>query len=79
MEYSEGVMRIELDRLSQRYIKCLSLQDTGALNNPFFGLHCVYTKQTYDFRYTHFVSLGVAYEIMCYEEGRKEREYDIDF
>ena len=79
MEYSEGVMRLELDRLSRRYIKCLSLQDTGALNNSFFGLHCVFTKQTFDFRYTHYVSLERAYDLMCNEEGRIEEEYEVEF
>lgn len=79
MEYSYDVMRLELNRLSQRYIKCLSLQDTGALDNPFFGLHCVFTKQTFDFRYTHIVSLKAAYDLMCNEDGRKVEEYEIRF
>lgn len=74
MEYSKGVMLLELKRLSRRYIKCLSIQDTGALGNPFFGLHCLFTKQTGDFRYTHLKSLEVAYDLMCDEEGRKEME-----
>jgi len=79
MEYSEGVMLIELNKLARRYVKCLSLQDTGALNNPWFGLHCVFTKQTWDFRYTHLMSLQVANDLMCNEEGRKEKEYEIEF
>jgi len=74
LEYSKGVMRIELNRLSMRYIKCLSLQDTGALDNPFFGLHCIYTKQTFDFRYTHLMSVEVAHDLMCEEGVRKEME-----
>jgi len=79
LEYSYEVMRLELNRLSLRYIKCLSLQDTDALNNPFFGLHCVYTRQTFDFRYMHLMSVRVAYDLMCNEEGRKDKEYEIDF
>ena len=79
MDYSAGVMLLELNRLSKRYIKCIALQDTGALGNPFFGLHCVFTEQTWDFRYTHFASLQVAHELMCNEEGRKEKEYEIEF
>jgi len=79
MEYSEGVMILELNRLSRRYIKCIALQDTGALGNPFFGLHCIFTEQTWDFRFTHLVSLQTAYELMCNEEGRKEKEYEIHF
>ena len=79
LEYSREVMRLELNRLSRRYIKCLSLQDTDALDNPFFGLHCVYTRQTFDFRYMHMMSVEVAYDLMCYEGGRKYKEYDIDF
>ena len=76
MEYSEGVMLIELNKLSQRYIRCLSIQDTGALGNPWFGLHCVYTKQTWDFRYTHLMSLQKAYDLVCIDEVE---EYRIDF
>ncbi len=79
MEYSYEVMRMELDRLSKRYIRCLKLQDTGALGNPFFGLHCVFTEQTFDFRYAHIMSLRVAYDLMCNEEGRIEEEYEIQF
>ena len=79
MDYSAGAMLLELNRLSKRYIKCIALQDTGALGNPFFGLHCIFTKQTWDFRYTHFASLQVAHELMCNEEGRKEKEYEIEF
>ena len=79
LEYSHEVMRLELNRLSRRYIRCLSLQATGALDNPFFGLHCVYTSQTFDFRYTHLMSVQVAYDLMCDEDGRKEKEYEIEF
>jgi len=79
MEYSEGVMQIELNKLTQRYVKCLSIQDTGALGNPWFGLHCVYTKQTLDFRYTHLMSLYKAYNLVCNEDGRIEEQYVIDF
>lgn len=79
LEYSYEVMRLELNRLSRRYIRCLSLQDTDALDNPFFGLHCVYTRQTFDFRYTHLKSVQVAYNLMCNEEGRKDKEYEIHF
>ena len=79
MEYSYEVMRLELNRLSRRYIKCLSLLDEGALDNPFFGLHCVYTKQTFDFRYMHLMSVREAYNLMCNESGRKDKEYEIDF
>ena len=76
MEYSRGVMLIELNKLSQRYIRCLSIQDTGALGNPWFGLHCVYTKQTWDFRYTHLMSLEMAHDLVCIDEVE---EYEIDF
>ena len=76
MEYSRGVMLIELDKLSKRYIRCLSIQDTGALGNLWFGLHCVYTKQTFDFRYTHLMSLETAYDLVCIDEVE---EYEIDF
>ncbi len=79
MEYSKGVMLLELKRLSRRYIKCLSIQDTGALGNPFFGLHCLFTKQTGDFRYSHLMSLEVAHDLMCNEDGRKDKQYEIHF
>ena len=76
MEYSKGVMLIELNKLSQRYIRCLSIQDTGALGNLWFGLHCVYTKQTWDFRNIHLMSLETAYDLVCIDEVE---EYEIDF
>lgn len=79
LEYSYEVMRLELNRISLHYVKCITLQDTGALENPWFGLHCVYTKQTFDFRYTHIMSVQEAYNLMCDEDGRKEKEYKIEF
>lgn len=79
LEYSYEVMRHDLGNISKRYIKCISIQDNNPLGNPWYGLQCVYVKQTFDFRYTHIMSVEKAYNLMCTEDGRKEERYEIDY
>ena len=79
LEYSYEVMRHDLGNISKRYIKCISVQDNNPLENPWYGLQCVFVSQTFDFRYTHLMSVDKAWHLMCDEDGRKEKQYEIDF
>ena len=79
LEYSYEAMGSELNLLSLRYMKCIELQDSDLFDNPWFGLQCVFLEQNFDFRYSHAVSVRVAYNMMCTLEGRKEDRYEIDF
>ena len=79
LEYSLDVMHHDLGNISKRYIKCIGIQDNNPLANPWYGLQCVFVKQTFDFRYTHILSVLRAYNLMCNEEGRIEERWVIDF
>jgi hypothetical protein len=82
LQYSYEVMRAELNNLSDRYLKCISIQDNqrdNLLGNPWYGLSCVFINQTFEFRYTHIMSVVEAYNLMCNDEGRKEKRYEVDY
>lgn len=79
LEYSYNVMRHDLGNISKRYIKCIGIQDSNQLKNPWYGLQCVFVKQTFDFRYTHIMSVSVAYNLMCVDGDRIEERWVIDF
>lgn len=79
LEYSYTAMRADLNTLSKRYIKCIAIQDNDDLKNHWYGLTCVFHKQTFDFRYTHIKSVEKAWNLMCNDDGQKEEQYEIDF
>lgn len=79
LEYSYEVMAHDLGNISKRYIKCVTIQDNNPLENPWYRLQCVFVKQTFDFRYTHIMSVQAAYDLMCEDGDRIEERYEIDF
>ena len=79
LEYSLDVMRHDLGNISKRYIKCIAIQDNNPLENPWYGLQCVFVEQTFDFRYTHIKSVERAYDLMCVDGDRIEERRVIDF
>lgn len=79
LEYSFDVMYHDLGNISKRYIKCIGIQDNNELENPWYGLQCVFVNQTFDFRYTHIMSVVAAYNAMCVDGDRIEERWAIDF
>ncbi len=79
LEYSWNVMRHDLSNISKRYAKCIKIQDDNELKNPWYGLQCVFVNQTFNFRYTHIMSVQAAYNAMCVDGDRIEERWVIDF
>ncbi len=79
LEYSYDVMRHDLGNMAKRYANCLRIQDTNELKNMWYGLQCVFVRQTFNFRYTHIMSVVVAYNLMCVDGDRIEERWVIDF
>lgn len=81
--YSYEWMRRDLTSIAAAYAICLSKQDTSTdpsvIGDEWFGLQCVYINHHFDFRYDHIKSVEKAWHLMCDRNGRKERQYDIDF
>jgi hypothetical protein len=81
--YSYRWMRRDLIQITNAYQMCLSKQDTSTdpnvINDPWFGLQCVYINHHWQFRYDHIMSVEKAWQLMCNDNGRKERQYEIDF
>ncbi len=83
LEYSYKWMYRDLMRITKAYVICLSKQDTSTdptvKDDPWFGLQCVYINHHWDWRYGHIQSVQKAWQIMCDQDGRKEKQYEIDF
>ena len=83
LEYSYGWMYRDLNRITNAYQTCISMQDTSEdpriSEDPWFGLQCVYIKQSWQLRMDHIQSVRKAYDLMCYEGERREKQYEIDF
>ena len=83
LEYSIDFMNHEMVALDRAYEICISKQDLSPnpiiTTDKWFGLRCVYVLQHWQLRYDHLMSVEKAWDLMCYEDGRKEKQYEIDF
>lgn len=81
--YSYEWMRRDLIMIANAYAVCLSKQDTSTdptiQDDQWFGLQCVYINHHFYFRYDHIMSVRKAWHLMCDRDGRRERQYEIEF
>ena len=79
LEYSYNVMRHDLGNITKRYDKCIHVQNNSLIKNPLYWLQCAFVRQTFDFRFTHIMSVRAAYNAMCVDGDRIEERWVIDF